>query len=101
MLEWINELASSVPVPRRSLRRRTLGTFAVCVVAACLSGCREQAMHLPELGITSDEYGYHMPDSVSAGLVHITLHNVGRDIHEAVLVRFTDSIGTAAAYADS
>lgn len=42
-----------------------------------------------------------MPDSVPAGLVHITLRNVGHDIHEAVLVRFTDTIGTATAYADS
>ncbi|HVX31225.1 MAG TPA: hypothetical protein VHA53_12160 [Nitrolancea sp.] len=42
-----------------------------------------------------------MPDSVSAGVVHITLRNAGRDVHEALLVRFTDSTGTAAAYADS
>jgi hypothetical protein len=101
MLDWISELASSVLVPPSFLRHRTLGATAVWLVAACLSGCREPAMHVRELGITSDEYGYHMPDSVSAGLVHITLHNVGRDIHEAMLVRFTDTIGTAAAYADS
>ena len=74
---------------------------AVFLAATCLSGCREPAIAIPELAITSHEYGFHMPDSVPAGLVHITLHNAGQDIHEAMLVHFTDTIGTAAAYADS
>ena len=66
-----------------------------------LTACRESASAAPELAITSNEYGFHMPDSVPAGLVHITLRNTGQDLHEAALVRFTDTIGTAAAYADS
>ncbi len=80
---------------------RELGVIGLLLAAPGLSGCREPAMAVPELRITADEYGYHMPDSVSAGLVHITLRNAGRDIHEAMLVRFTDTIGTAAAYVDS
>jgi hypothetical protein len=101
MLPWISELSSSVLVPRSSLYRRTRGAIAACLVAACLSGCHEPVMHGPELDITADEYGFRMPDSVPAGLVHIRLHNAGRDIHEAVLERFTDTIGTAATYVDS
>jgi uncharacterized cupredoxin-like copper-binding protein len=65
-----------------------------------LSACRTPVV-ASELRITADEYGYHMPDSVPAGMVHITLRNAGHDLHEALLVRFTDSSGTAAAYADS
>jgi uncharacterized cupredoxin-like copper-binding protein len=80
---------------------RDLVAIALALAATCLSGCRERVPAGPELRITSDEYGYRMPDSVAAGLVHITLRNSGRDIHEAILVRFTDTIGTAAAYADS
>src|SRR5262249_18794060 len=81
--------------------RRDLGTIALVFTATCLSACREPQNAGPELRITSAEYGFHMPDSVPAGLVHITLRNEGADIHEAVLVRFKDTIGTAAAYADS
>jgi hypothetical protein len=81
--------------------KRDLGVFALFLALVCLPGCRQPAMAVPDLRITSDEYGYHMPDSVPAGLVHITLRNAGRDIHEALLVQFTDTIGTAAAYADS
>jgi uncharacterized cupredoxin-like copper-binding protein len=58
-------------------------------------------MAVPELRITAQEYGFRMPDSVPAGLVRITLHNAGAAIHEAVLARFTDTIGTAAEYVDS
>jgi len=76
-----------------------LRTVALLIAAALLPGCREPAEQ--ELAITSSEYGFQMLDSVPAGLVHITLHNVGGDIHEAALVHFTDTIGTAAAYADS
>jgi hypothetical protein len=75
---------------------------AVLLAGASLSGCRGPAVvAVPELAITSHEYGYQMPDSVPAGLVYVTLHNAGHDIHEALLVHFTDTIGTAAAYADS
>jgi hypothetical protein len=75
-------------------------TVCICLAIVCSSSCRAPAVP-SELRIISDEYGYHMPDSVSAGVVHITLRNAGRDVHEALLVRFTDSTGTAAAYADS
>lgn len=78
-----------------------LEAIAVFFAGACLSGCREPAIAAQELAIVAEEYGYHMPDSVPAGLVHITLHNAGHDIHEAMLIHFTDTILTAAAYADS
>jgi uncharacterized cupredoxin-like copper-binding protein len=80
---------------------RDLGAIALLLAAACLSGCRHPDIAVPELRITADDYAFHMPDSIPAGLVHITLRNAGRDLHEAVLERFTDSTGTAAAFADS
>jgi uncharacterized cupredoxin-like copper-binding protein len=81
-----------------ALARRLL---SVVLAATASSGCRHLSADVPELSITSSEYGYRMPDSIPAGLVHITLRNAGKDIHEAMLVRFTDTILTAAAYADS
>ena len=75
--------------------------IGLAVLAACLSACHEPARTAPELRITAEEYGFRMPDSVPAGLVHITLRNAGADIHEAMLARFTDTIGTAAKYVDS
>lgn len=80
---------------------RTITSVGICFAMTCLAACREPMADVSELVITSDEYGYRMPDSIPAGLVHITLRNAGKDIHEALLVRFTDTIGTAQAYADS
>ena len=79
----------------------TMASTALCLVVVCLGGCREPAHTAPELAIVASEYGFHMPDSIPAGLVHITLRNAGKDMHEAQLVHFTDTIGTAAAYVDS
>jgi uncharacterized cupredoxin-like copper-binding protein len=80
---------------------RLPAALSIMIAAAFLSGCRKPAPAAQELAITSEEYGFRMPDSVRAGLVHITLHNAGHDIHEAALIHFTDTVGTAAAYADS
>ncbi|MGH7618411.1 MAG: sulfocyanin-like copper-binding protein [Gemmatimonadaceae bacterium] len=80
---------------------RSAASVGACLVAAGVSSCRERATAASELRITSTEYGYSMPDSVPAGLVHVILRNAGQDIHEAVLVKFTDATLTAAAYADS
>jgi hypothetical protein len=49
----------------------------------------------------SSEYGYRMPASVPAGLVRVELRNAGTDVHEALLVRFRDSAGSAGRYVDS
>jgi uncharacterized cupredoxin-like copper-binding protein len=85
-----------------TIARHHVGAIALWLLEACLSGCRPPEVRpASELRITADEFGYHMPDSVAAGLVHVTLRNAGRDLHEALLVRFTDGGGTAAAYADS
>jgi hypothetical protein len=81
--------------------RQRIALAMMVLAEISVAACRQSAGVIPELAITSNEYGFHMPDSVPAGLVHITLHNAGHDLHEAVLVRFTDTIGTAAAYADS
>jgi uncharacterized cupredoxin-like copper-binding protein len=69
--------------------------------ASCLSACRKPPPAWPELRITAEEHAFRMTDSVPAGLVRIVLHNAGTDIHEAMLARFTDTIGTAAKYVDS
>jgi uncharacterized cupredoxin-like copper-binding protein len=80
---------------------RARWTLAVFLAGASLAGCRRPAPAATELSIVANEYGFQMPDSVPAGLVHITLHNAGHDIHEAVLIHFLDTSYTAAAYADS
>jgi hypothetical protein len=80
---------------------RDVAAIALLLAEACLSGCRHPDIAAVELRITADEFAFHMPDSIPAGLVHITVRNAGRDLHEAVLERFTDSLGTAAAFADS
>jgi hypothetical protein len=73
--------------PAASLALRVL---QMSLAAAAWSGCRHPSAGVPELSIVSDEVGYRMPNSIPAGLVHITLHNTGTDLHEALLVRFTD-----------
>jgi uncharacterized cupredoxin-like copper-binding protein len=113
MLDGINAVATSIADTPDPLRRRTrkglepgvflrdLAAIALSLAVPSLSGCRQPATAAAELRIIAVEYGFQMSDSVPAGLVHITLRNAGRDMHEAVLVRFTDTIGTARAYADS
>jgi uncharacterized cupredoxin-like copper-binding protein len=51
--------------------------------------------------LLAHEYNYDMPATVPAGLVRIELRNQGQDVHEALLVQFTDSTGSARAYVDS
>ena len=48
--------------------------------------CTQPAHTAPELAIVASEYGFHMPDSIPAGLVHITLRNAGKG-PEAVAVK--------------
>ena len=55
----------------------------------------------PSLDLVTHEYGYQMPASIPAGLMRVTLRNEGHDVHEGVIVRFTDPRGNAAAYVDS
>jgi uncharacterized cupredoxin-like copper-binding protein len=80
---------------------RDVAAIALVLAGACLSGCRHRDIAAVELRITAEEFEFHMPDSIPAGLVHITLRNNGHDLHEAAIERFTDSLGTAAAFADS
>jgi len=51
--------------------------------------------------LLAHEYNYDMPPSVPAGLLRIDLRNQGQDVHEALLVHFTDFAGNARAYVDS
>lgn len=69
--------------------------------ALALAACRAPAPEPPLVRITSHDYGFQLPDTIPAGLVHLRLVNQGPDIHEAMLARFTDPVGTAALYVDS
>jgi uncharacterized cupredoxin-like copper-binding protein len=80
---------------------RDVAAIALLLAEVCLSGCHRPKVAAVELRITADEFAFHMPDSIPAGLVHITMRNAGHDLHEAALERFTNSLGTAAAFADS
>ena len=65
------------------------------------TACPESASTAAHLSLPALEYGYEMPASVPAGLVRVSLLNQGHDVHEGVLVRFSDSSGSAARYVDS
>lgn len=78
------------------LARRTALTLA-----GILAACRPASVPPASLTVLAHEYGYEMPTSVPAGLVRVELQNQGRDVHEALIVHFTDPRGTAATYVDS
>lgn len=76
---------------------RTL--LPLCAVA--LAACRGAPPAPPLVRIDSYDFGFQVAERIPAGLVHLRLVNQGPDIHEAMLVRFTDPAGSAARYADS
>ena len=65
------------------------------------AGCQPRRSGVSELRIVAYDYGYEMPSHVRAGLVRITLDNIGHDLHEATIARFTNDQGTAVLYRDS
>lgn len=69
--------------------------------AVALAACRATPAPPTVVTLVAHEYGYEMPVSVPAGLVQFTLRNEGRDVHEGLIVHFTDPGGSAAAYVDS
>jgi hypothetical protein len=71
-----------------------------CLALATMLSCRP-AVEPPLVRIEATEYGYIVPRSLPEGLLHFRLVNRGQDIHEALIVRFSDSAGSAAAYVDS
>src|SRR5262245_42706253 len=87
---------ASVRFAGRSRRSAALGLVAV--LGGTGFGCRARPVRLE---LSAREYGYQMASSVPAGLTRIELRNDGTDIHEGMLVRFTDSAGSAARYVDS
>ncbi len=79
----------------------SLSRLSAFLPTVTLMACRATSAPPPALTLVSHEYGYEMPASVPAGLVRITLRNDGRDVHEGLIVSFTDPRGSAAAYVDS
>ena len=93
-------------MPLRNLVRRSPRSFprprlSPLLLAATLATCRATPAPPTALTLVTHEFSYEMPASVPAGLVRLTLQNHGRDVHEGVIVRFTDPRGNAAAYVDS
>ena len=75
--------------------------LTIPLIGLLCAGCRASRPGAPELQIVAYDYGYQMPSHVPAGLVRITLRNVGHDLHEATFARFTNDQGTAALFRDS
>lgn len=70
-------------------------------LAGAILACRPTPPSPSNITLVAHEYGYEMPASVPAGLVRLELRNQGRDVHEALLVRFADPRGSAGSYVDS
>ena len=77
----------------------SLARLSALLPALPLAAC--QVTPPTVLTLVAHEYGYEMPASIPAGLVQFTLRNEGRDVHEGLIVHFTDPGGSAAAYVDS
>jgi len=78
------------------MRARRVALFLIFT-----TGCGAASPSPHGLDMVAAEYGYRMPDTVAAGMVRLALHNGGKEMHEALVVRFTNASGNAAAYADS
>ncbi len=74
-----------------------VAALALGIVTACHPAATVPA----RLTLLAQEYGYQMPASVPAGLIRVSLQNRGRDVHEAVIVRFSDPRGNATTDIDS
>jgi len=88
-------------VRRAGVQRLAALSLVMPVMGLLSVGCQPRRSGVPELRIMAYDYGYQMPSHVPAGLVRITLHNAGHDLHEATIARFTNDRGTTALYRDS
>jgi uncharacterized cupredoxin-like copper-binding protein len=77
-------------------RLTVIGLLTIFVAA-----CHHPAPDPPDLVIVASDYSFSLPDSIPGGVVHVRLINAGHDLHEAMLTRFTNAGGNAAAFADS
>lgn len=66
-----------------------------------LTACHGSGPPGPAIALRASDFRYDAPARVPAGLVRLTLHNQGSEIHEAILTRFTQPAASAAAYIDS
>ena len=82
-------------------RSAAMRRWVLPLMGLLTAACQPRQAGVPELRIVAYDYGFQMPSHVPAGLVRITLHNEGHDLHEATFARFTSDRGTAALYRDS
>jgi hypothetical protein len=86
---------------RYVMNAQTVGKFSLLI--ACLSGvsCHRPSAHVEAspFRIIATDAGFEAPDSVPAGMRHISYENHGSEIHEAMLVKLpqgmTRGIGRA------
>ena len=74
-----------------------LGTIVLMafLLGACGPASRSEAapaMGIPEITIRTTEYAFDAPDQVEAGLVSITLENIGQAAHMAHFIRLNDGV---------
>ena len=71
------------------MNAQTIGKFSLLI--ACLSGvsCHRPSAHVEAapFRIIATDAGFEAPDSVPAGMRHISYENHGSEIHEAMLVK--------------
>src|SRR6476661_7126757 len=73
---------------------RTIGKFSLLI--ACLSGvsCHRPSPHVEAapFRIVATDAGFDAPESVPAGMRHISYENHGTEIHEAMLVKLAQGM---------
>jgi hypothetical protein len=75
-------------------------TLAILVMAIVLSACTgasaatriSSGSGIPEITITTKDYGFEAPAEIEAGLVTINLVNEGQEPHHAQVVRLNDGV---------
>ena len=71
------------------------------LIAVALVGCSGRPDAAPLVRIVARDYSYDMPAQIPAGMIHLRLVNHGPDMHEALIVGFGQTGGSASEYVDS
>lgn len=83
--------------PFTAIVRRCRRLLPAAVVLSSVAACardhrRESTSPRGEIRITATDEGFELPDSVSAGLVHVIFENHGSTIHEVMFIKLPEGM---------